>query len=67
MKDNCNKNKNDFSIIAFYENRKPLKLAYVHRINKKLFDYLQSKGQLTAVNVYNRRCRYFIKQYNKFY
>ena len=55
--------KNDFSIIAFYSDRQPLKLTYVHTVGYKLFTYLRSKGSLKYINVYNRRTREFLIRY----
>jgi hypothetical protein len=58
------KNKNDYTVIVFFENsKKPKKWNYVHRLNG--FSMFLSKSHPTweYMNVYNRRTGDFMKRF----
>lgn len=55
--------KNDFTIIAFYEDRKPIKWTYVHTIDHRVFSRLSQYGKLKYFNVYDRREGFYIKRF----
>ena len=58
----CYKKKNDYTVIIFFKDRKPIKYTYVHNVNKLLAYVHQKFGIYEAANVYNRRCGFFVKQ-----
>lgn len=56
--------KNDFTVIAFTADAKPLKYQFVHDI-ETLWTWLVSKGyDIKYFNVYNRRDRSYLGRYS---
>jgi hypothetical protein len=57
--------KNDYSVIAFFQNEKPKKWTYVHKISG-IVKYIDSTWpDWLYINVYNRRTRQFLRQFTK--
>ncbi|MAX71362.1 MAG: hypothetical protein CMC76_09725 [Flavobacteriaceae bacterium] len=60
------KNKNDYSVIVFFENSpKPKKWAYVHKLNGFAMFLDKKHSDWLYMNVYNRRSGQFMKQIKK--
>ena len=57
--------KNDYAVIAFFDNLKPKKWGFVHRISvfRKFLDGKHSEW--IYINVYDRRTKTFLKRLNK--
>jgi len=56
--------KNDYSIIAFFENEKPKKWKYVDKIDYFVDSFLDKKHQAWSyINVYNRNTGKFLKRF----
>lgn len=57
--------KNDYSVVAFFENEKPKKWNFVHRLSP-FSQFLTNKHKdWLYMNVYDRRTRKFLKRFNK--
>ena len=57
--------KNDYSVIAFFDNQKPKKWAFVHKLStfKRFLD--QKHSEWTYINVYDRRNKTFLRRFHK--
>jgi hypothetical protein len=57
--------KNDYSVIAFFENQSPKKWQYVHKLNGLAMFLNQKHSSWTYFNVYNRRTGEYLKRFKK--
>jgi hypothetical protein len=57
--------KNDYSVIAFFDNLKPKKWGFVHKLStfQRFLD--QKHTDWTYLNVYDRRTKDFLKRFYK--
>ena len=57
--------KNDYSVIVFFQNDKPKKWAFVHKLNG-FVEFLNKDHQdWLYMNVYDRKTRKHLKQFHK--
>lgn len=57
--------KNDYSVIAFFDNQKPKKWGFAHKLTT-FRTFLDTKhSEWIYINVYDRRTKAFIKRLNK--
>ena len=56
--------KNDYSVVAYFENEKPKTWTYAHKLNVFVLGFLNKKhGEWKYINVYDRRSRKFLKRF----
>ena len=57
--------KNDYSIIAFFPNRTPLKWQFVHSLKSVEKSLNEKHPDWLYMNVYDRRTRQYLKRFYK--
>jgi hypothetical protein len=57
--------KNDYAVIAFFDNQKPKKWSYVHKLStfRRFLD--EKHSAWTYINVYDRRSKSHLKRFYK--
>jgi len=57
--------KNDYSVIAFFDNQKPKKWGFAHKLTTFRIFLDTKHSEWIYINVYDRRTKAFIKRLNK--